>query len=45
VYRHESLHEDGSRRTCQQFIKSVGRDPRFVTPIEVRQILERIQAV
>jgi hypothetical protein len=42
LYRKLSLNKEETFRTMQRFIQQVGRDPRFVIPIPVDCILDRI---
>jgi hypothetical protein len=43
AYHVFSLHHRKQSRSLQQFIKTVGRDPRFVTPIDTSRMLARIR--
>lgn len=45
LFRNFSLHEKKNFRSMQRFVQQVGRDPRFLFPIPVENITNRIEQV
>jgi hypothetical protein len=43
VFSRLSLGNDAEQRSLQQFVKRVGRDPRYLAPIPVDRILTKLK--